>query len=238
MSNGKILYEGKSVLDGAPIVVIAITTSVNPKTGDMIQIYILRSDVEPHTATKTGADASVCGDCPQRHYKGGGCYVVTFQAPLSIYRAYKRGSYPHCTGIEAIQAFTTGKDVRLGSYGDPAAVPHSVLKASIKKARMHTGYTHQWRHKHFNKKLLQFLMVSTETPAATKQVQELGGRAFRIGSSSELLENEIECLSDTKGIQCKDCGLCDGAGTAPSIYINAHGSKLKSVNSKNLIASA
>ena len=41
---GIILWEGKSELDGKPIVLIAIDHSSNSKTGDMVQTYILRSD--------------------------------------------------------------------------------------------------------------------------------------------------------------------------------------------------
>jgi hypothetical protein len=79
---GYILYKGPSVLDGAPIVVIATMSTNNGKTGDMVQTWILRDDVSPLEATKTGQDSSVCGECPHRHYLGGACYVTVFQAPL------------------------------------------------------------------------------------------------------------------------------------------------------------
>ena len=48
--NGRILYEGPSMLDGAPIVVIATgfaERSGNDKTGAMIQTWILRADIPP-----------------------------------------------------------------------------------------------------------------------------------------------------------------------------------------------
>ncbi len=98
-STGYILYDGASVYDGKPIVVIATNKTSNDKTGDMWQTWIMRSDIEPHTAVKTGDDYSVCGECPLRplNYKKNGlpkpCYVRVFQAPLSVYRKYKRNGY-------------------------------------------------------------------------------------------------------------------------------------------------
>ena len=53
---GFTLYEGASVLDGKPIVVLATLETSNAKTGAMVQTWILRSDVEPHQAVKTGDD--------------------------------------------------------------------------------------------------------------------------------------------------------------------------------------
>ena len=49
---GYIAYEGKSLIDKSPIVVIvtALNKSGNSKTGDMVQTFIIRSDVDPVTA--------------------------------------------------------------------------------------------------------------------------------------------------------------------------------------------
>jgi hypothetical protein len=59
---GVILYRGPSMLDGAPIVVIAnrITdASTNSKTGAMVQTFIVRADADPMTALREGLDSSV-----------------------------------------------------------------------------------------------------------------------------------------------------------------------------------
>ena len=123
-----ILYEGPSQFDNSEIVVIATKNSKNPKTGDMWQIWILPRYTEPHIAVKTGEDSSVCGKCPLRpasYKKNGfsrGCYVNTWQAPLSVWRAYHRGSYQHITPDE-FRAVLQGQALRLGSWGDPASVP-------------------------------------------------------------------------------------------------------------------
>ena len=68
-----IIYQGPSLIDGKPIIAIATLNSRNGKTGEMIQTWIMRSDIEPHKAIKTGEDSSVCGDCPHRPENDGSC---------------------------------------------------------------------------------------------------------------------------------------------------------------------
>ena len=64
--SGYILYEGDSLLDGKPIVAIALTGSSNSKTGKMVQILYIRTDIDPISANKSGEDFSICGDCKLR----------------------------------------------------------------------------------------------------------------------------------------------------------------------------
>ena len=68
MAVGYTIYDGPSMLDGQRIVVIVtgIKGSRNTKTGNMVQTYILRPDMHPLEAVRTGADVSICGDCPAR----------------------------------------------------------------------------------------------------------------------------------------------------------------------------
>src|SRR5215471_15345831 len=97
---GVVLYDGASLLDGSPIVAIATgldRPSTNPKTGTMIQTYILAREQTPLEALRSGSDRSVCGDCPFSSLANGGiatCYVNVAQGPQSVYRAYLRGAYP------------------------------------------------------------------------------------------------------------------------------------------------
>ena len=87
MANGLVLHEGPSPIDGEPIVSIATLHSNNRKTGDMVQIWILRQDMAPMEAIKSGGDRSICGGCPHR---GTGtkrsCYVNVFRAPAAIWQ--------------------------------------------------------------------------------------------------------------------------------------------------------
>jgi hypothetical protein len=229
---GFVLYEGPSVLDGEPIVVLATLETSNAKTGAMVQTWILRSDVEPHQATKTGQDASVCGNCPQRHYNGGACYVVTHQAPLSVYRSYKRGIYPKFNAKDHAQ-YIAGRKVRLGAYGDPASVPFEVMRDFANLGSGHTGYTHQITHKHYDKRYNDLCQISADSPKQALKYQQQGGKTFRVAlPNDDLLPNEIECLADSKGITCLDCGLCDGQ--TKNVAIVVHGSKAGNFKS-NLI---
>ena len=58
---GYVIYKGASLIDGKPIVVIANISSVNAKTGNAIQTTILRDDIDPLLANKTGEDYSIWG---------------------------------------------------------------------------------------------------------------------------------------------------------------------------------
>lgn len=230
-----VVYRGPSAIDGAPIVAIltgVVTPSTNAKTGAMAQLWILPADVEPHAAQKIGADASVCGDCPMRpslaQFGAPRCYVRTFQAPLSVYRA--RADLPTDLG-GAVQAIA-GRALRLGAYGDPAAIPESsgVVQALCASASTHTGYTHQWRQP-YAEWLRPYAMASLDahhTVSDTRAANMQGWRTFRVLSADAAQEGldrrgpEIVCPYVTRGTQCVDCGLCSGASRAKSIVIAAH----------------
>ena len=131
---GVILYEGPSRIDGKPIVAIAcrITeASGNTKTGAMVQTFIMRQDIAPHDALKTGDDSSVCGDCKLRPINKGAtrCYVRGYQAPLSVWGAYKRGRYA-MPGVDFDAALLpelfANLSFRIGSYGDRRGIKRLV----------------------------------------------------------------------------------------------------------------
>ena len=91
---GVVLYQGPSVLDGEPIVMVATFESENGKTGNMIQTWIIRADMHPLSALSSGADKSICGNCRHRPANENSCYVVVAQSVTAVYRAFKAGSYP------------------------------------------------------------------------------------------------------------------------------------------------
>src|SRR3989344_7004286 len=160
-ANGAVIYRGPSMLDGAPIVVIATglaKSSRNEKTGDMVQTWIMREDMHPSEAGKAGADDSGCGNCPHR---GASCYVQVWRAPAVVWKAHQRGVYPMAADLAAIRALGRGRMVRLGAYGDPAAVPAEVWSALCAEASGWTGYTHQWRKAPH---LRQWCMASADSP--------------------------------------------------------------------------
>lgn len=223
---GYVIYRGPSMLDGAPIVAIATMKTDNRKTGDMVQTWILRADMGPVDASKAGADASICGDCPHRWHTGGACYVNIGHGPLSVWRAWKRTVYPQACNPVSRTAIGAGRRVRLGAYGDPAAVPDGVWRALIRDAVGHTGYTHQWRTA---TALRDLCMASVDSAAELAEAQRAGWRTFRITGPTEILEPaEILCAAEATGRTCADCMACDGAtrGTAQaSVAITVHGSR-------------
>jgi len=245
MANGYILWEGASLLDGAPIVVIATgfaSRSTNRKTGGMIQTYILRQDLDPVSAVRDGTDASICGDCPHRGIvvdgknQGRTCYVNVGQGALAVWKAYKRGGYPLWNGYGV-----NGRMVRLGTYGDPAAAPAHVWEAVTRDASGHTGYTHQWRNPNAAH-LRSLCMASADSPADAALAQSMGWRTFRVGMWGETERdraglNESLCPASEqagKKLTCDKCLACDGAGTAKrgSIFIPAHGGTAVMANVK------
>ena len=236
-NRGFILYEGESNLDGSPIVVIATMATNNPKTGSMVQTWIMRSDINPVEASKLSADSSICGNCSLRHSLGGACYVNIGQAPNAIYKAYKRGNYARFDSAIHGELFAKRK-VRLGAYGDPAAVPFEIFEEIVNLSRGHTGYTHQFNHKNFDKRYLEICMVSADTLTIANKAQALNARSFRViaSDSPEPQTGEIECLSDSEGLSCIECGLCNGKQDSASIYIRAHGSRANRFLNNSIIA--
>ena len=232
--SGFVMYEGASQIDGAPIVVIATLKSSNRKTGDMVQTWILRQDLHPVESSAQGADVSICGNCPHRHNTGGACYVNIGQAPAQVWKSYKKGNYPAFIPGEH-DSFFMGRKVRLGAYGDPAAMPYEIAEQMVNMSLGHTGYTHQASRKFFDKRFLTLCQVSADTPKQAIKFQAMGAKTFRVALEGDALMNdEIECLSDSKGISCLDCGLCNGA--KKNIAITVHGSRSSSFKSVKVAA--
>lgn len=229
-SKGTVFYDGPSMLDGKPIVAIATERSDNRKTGPMIQTWILRRNIDPVRSIVEGYDRSVCGDC---YHRGDAtrprtCYVNMGQAPLSVFNAFKRGSYQRGTLHEVIER--TGRPIRMGAYGDPVAVPWSAWHG-IHSAPSWTGYTHQWRELHA-RPFKGVLMASCDSPSEAIDAARDGWRTFLVTKhdNKDPIEGSIVCPSET-GTKCIDCGLCAGLQheDAPSIQIPAHGSAMRFV---------
>ena len=218
--NGIVLYEGPSLIDGDPIVAImtGLRGSSNPKTGSMLQTWILRSDMHPVDALSSGADYSICGGCPHRpqgkpkrgkRYGSRACYVNPMSFG-SVFKAYQAGKYIR---TDATRSYTAGRYVRLGSYGDPAAVPFGVWRNLVRGAIGHTGYTHQWRD--CDSRLRRLCMASVDTESDYQEAKRAGWRCFRVrGSADPILSTESVCpASDEAGklTTCMRCRLCSGS---------------------------
>lgn len=116
-----------------------------------------------------------------------------------------------------------GRAVRVGSYGDPLAVPAKVWRDLLRHAATHTGYTHG------KGATPRYLMRSADSLAEAQRHWQKGARTFRVLAPGEAsAAGEILCPNTTHGVQCADCKLCGGAVVrAPSIAIHAHGAGKK-----------
>lgn len=228
--SGYIVYEGPSMLDKKPIVAILTLNSTNTKTGNMAQLWILRSDIEPHLAVKTGEDQSVCGGCKHRHYNDGACYVIPFQGPLQVYRSYKKGNY-----AKLYLSVLADLLVRIGAYGDPLMLPEQVIRLLVESSLGTTAYSHQWKNKRLSAGLdhCQGSVDSLEEAKAFKELYP-NGKYFRVTNDiSDIQPNELICPADTSDTQCKDCMMCDGK--TQDIVIEVHGSFSKRFKKDKLI---
>ena len=222
-----IIYNGPSLLDGKPIVVIATYSNRNKKTGHVVQTYILRGDLNPFEASKTGEDFSICGNCtmrgevttdPQRKQaKGRRCYVNLGQGVLIVYKSYLRGVYKE----GAARDMGRGRFVRVGTYGDPAAVPSHVWDELLAEADTWTAYSHQsgWRP--------DIAMQSADSHADALAHWKAGRRTFRVIADLDHLDKAKEALCPAskeagRRVQCTACKLCKGSSLAKSIAIVEH----------------
>lgn len=228
--SGYIIYRGASLLDDKPIVVVAITgKSSNSKTGDMVQTYILADNGKsPVESAKALDDVSVCGDCKHRRGLGGSCYVNLGQGARAVMDGVMRGIYPDNI-INAAFAVHKRK-VRLGTYGDPAAVPAYVWETLLSGADSHTGYTHQWQ-KGKADHVKQWCMASVDTPKEMAIAKMEGWRTFRVrvADGSPEYSHEMKCPASAemnKRLTCNTCMACSGGVNTKkaSVTIIVHGS--------------
>lgn len=212
-------------------VAIVTTDSDNLKTGNMLQIWIMSRLVHPVESRRTGHDGTLqCAGCP--HASNNGCYVSPLPL-MSMWRALQKGSYSHLQmGSPEWNNFFRGASVRFGAYGNPSILPLEMIENIAGLSVSHTGYFHDWdlMPTPLAKAYGRFLMASCE-PHNVSYAQNLGLRTFTVVSEVPTDKKlGIECLADTKGMQCIDCGLCDGTARSanrsrslPSVWIKAHG---------------
>lgn len=234
---GVILYQGPSLIDGAPIVVIAnriVADSNNAKTGAMVQTFIIRQDMRPLDAARLGYDYSICGHCPHRPSNAGSCYVNIGRSVESVFGAYQRGRYAvlHVDyDVSLLPDLFADSIFRLGSYGDPAAAPFRVWQHATRLVRARNGYTHQWRD---FPAFSSLCMASVDSEAQAVEARSSGWRTFRVRAVGAPLMSgaEVVCPASEeagKRTTCSECRACGGtsAKARASITIIAHGATSK-----------
>jgi hypothetical protein len=239
---GFILDQGSSPIDGSPYVAILTLKSSNRKTGNMAQVWILRSDLNPVEAIATGDDYSICGNCPHRkgensyvdgvlNYTDKGsrsCYVNVGQAPLSVWRAFKAGKYETDLTVEQGKKYLSKIKIRWGAYGDPAIINPIIFNAVNGAAAGHTAYTHQWRED-WAQWAKGSMQASCDGMQDYLEASAHGWKTFSVVPSNVEYAGIKKCPATVEGskAQCLTCSLCDGDKT--DIYVQAHGSGAKHV---------
>jgi hypothetical protein len=174
--NSLCVYDGLSVDKSAHIIVILSGIdhrSINDKTHDMTQAFILCHDVEPALASTLGLDVGICGNCTLRPFlaklaardKSILCYADKHRGPNPIWHSWHNGNIAYTTPREAGELIGTLRTcdcesnhkrsrcpnplqplgMRQGAYGDPATVPEWVwLELQQGIKGTITSYTHQW----------------------------------------------------------------------------------------------
>lgn len=223
-----VVYRGPSMLDGhtkirALLVPPASGKGGNQKIGKMNQLFIFVDGNEPpYEAQLSGRDAAVCGDCPLRPANGGGCYVVT---------AHIRGTHHAWLAsrkkpVEAIPK-VLHYPLRLGAYGDPAAVPQHILDALVEASEGRVVcYTHQWRRKD-SQHLQEYCMASAENLDEAAEAHGKGWRTFRARPEGvKEASDEIDCPWKND-VKCAKCMACGGRRTKTKKHVSipAHGPK-------------
>lgn len=204
------------------LVFTALNGSSNRKTGDMIQTYLLDKSRLKSEKSVFGAK---CQDCSMVKE----CYVsrdkLSVRRSLVLTLEGQRATYQKRL-LGGVLPLLKGRLIRLGTYGDPSAIPLRDLARICSSAKGHTGYTHFWRE--IDEGYSAYLMSSCETLADELLSNALGYRAFRVLLDAhevhETSKKSVQCLNASVGLTCAECLLCSGSqGKGSSnIYIHQH----------------
>jgi hypothetical protein len=232
LENSYLVWEGASLIDGSPIFLVLtgfVYPTPNRRTGRLLQSWILQQEFLPTYAAKQGFDTGICGSCPMKMSQTGSCYVQLGNVN-NIYRKYIAGTYQKLGAKEISMIERYRYPIRIGSYGDPTAVPFDVWQPLILASNKWTGYSHFWSK--CDERWKKYLMASVQTSSEAKQAQNQGWRTFRIiAPNAPLSNNEIICRNaEDDRTRCEDCFLCDGSSSKPNIADRVHGLNWKVSN--------
>jgi hypothetical protein len=229
---GVVLYDGESRFDGSRILAILTFHSSNWKTGDIPQVWILRADRHPREVRAGKLDQAICGHCPLAANMG--CYVTSPELG-SIWRKLQAGGY--MTDVPRAMRRLVAEEppaIRLGAYGDPAAVPIEVwdeMRAALPPQVRLIAYTHAWDHME-GEGYKHLCMASVDSPAQAARARAKGWRTFRVAlpQDEEPVKGQEVCpfIFDPEGVKCRRCRICTGAGgKGPCIVVPAHGGAIQ-----------
>lgn len=240
---GFTLWSGPSCTDHKSPLALVVTgvgrPSKNPKTGPMLQTWLIRTDIHPMEASKLGLDKATCNECElsfsnARELRRLGlaeadsptCYVNLCTVG-AVWRTFKDERYP-ALDPGLYEAVFGGRMVRLGSYGNLSNTPIWVTRAVAEAASGWTMYEHNWRTRR-GLQLRPFAMASVSSREAKAEAKALGWRTFRLArDADDILPDEVRCPASRefqgRKRTCAECRLCCGNSlTAKSVVIVDHG---------------
>lgn len=210
------------------VVIVAKYNANNKKTGLMVQISIL--DTSLNLRKIDGSEENGQGCSRPQCSAFDGCYVRSFFAHVGSIdknlNDYRAGTLPKMNWV-SFMALINGLDVRLGEFGDPAAMGLRYVEEIARRARKHTGYTHRW--KSCDQDLRFFLMASVENQPDYDLARKMGWKCFYVGGNP-VKGDVMQCPNEgPSGLLCNQCGLCKGANAKFSISIEPHGQQKKKI---------
>ena len=153
------------------------------------------------------------------------CYVNVGQAPQAVWQAYKRGRYPTYNPKRHANLIR-GRRVRLGAYGDPAALPIRILRDLVSLSSGHSGYSHQLFaiDRRRADLVAQFCMASCETLTQHREAVRRGWCPFTVvRPDQQPPAGAVECPFYSHKVRRDSCLLCGGTSRrARPVYVIAH----------------
>lgn len=229
-----VVWRGKSLIDGSPIQALLTIKHSNRKIGSRtVQLWILPM-FYPFTQNKANRQShnGVCGACPMGgQYTGQDtkrtCYVNAMSVN-TVWKGVNELSVNMKLALDVLDLLHAPV-LRLGAWGDPAAVPKRIINKLAKACVASIGYTHQWKQLD---QLKGLVMASTSSDVEAREAQAQGWKTYRIGTA-RAGKGEIECPSKLKS--CDQCQLCDGSTV--NVFIEPHGVGTKEIKAKMLVES-
>ena len=230
------LWRGPSLVDDRPVVAIASCVgarSLNPKTGEAVQVYFLRADASPVDAVRARDARPICGECIHAPHRDATCYVNPAFGAQQLWLSWRRGDCPPLDRRHWPAVFRS-RFVRLGAYGDPCCAPPWLSAEVAAAAGGHAAYTQAWRER---ADLRAIAMASVTSDAERREAEALGWRAFQVVPTDPRTLRHLEpvakgvvvCAASAergKRTTCVACRACAGLASKAraSIAIGSHGS--------------
>lgn len=251
--SARIVWVGNSEIPGSEgeMLCAAITFgSKNKKTGNMATLWIfpyilVTENLSILDFLQNGGDQISCLGCIHSSIGQKTCYVWPSMGKgfsrmvIGLRDRYQSGK-PYSLNREEVKAvLALFEIIRLGGYGDPAALPVEFLEFLKSCVNTALGYTHLWNRfsGETRNRLQKILMASVDSKMQGMMAVSQGWRYFRVGAKGELPDKSIEfaCPASKevkekigKVITCGDCKKCIGNETpAKNTLIQVHGTLAK-----------